>query len=238
MAINPFMPKTVNAGEPVTAQGWNVIVNAIAALTDYLTTTEAKALQVSITNTGVDPSTTRVTAVKDDGVSFQAVAPVPPGTNYTFAGLKPGAYSIRVEALGFDPMTKSATVPDVSSLSVTLTPHGAFMPKVFGETLQATLTQLKNASIAVSRILDVAGRDVAPANPGSDYNDAPVLMQFPNPGEPVPPDGSAQLVVAASLKVQQSIELPSLAGLTLAEAQKALEGLGLVLGTVVTKTKA
>jgi len=35
--------------------------------------------------------------------------------------------------------------------------------------------------------------------------------------------------------VEASIEVPSLAGLTLTEAQKALESVGLVLGKVVTK---
>jgi len=118
-----------------------------------------------------------------------------------------------------------------------------FFPKlsltaVFGATLQTALQQLKNANIAVSRIIDVAGRDVAPANPGADNNDSPVLAQIPGAGIPVAPDGNAQLVIATSLQVQSSVEIPSLAGLTLAEAQKALEGLGLVLGKVVTKQKA
>jgi beta-lactam-binding protein with PASTA domain len=52
----------------------------------------------------------------------------------------------------------------------------------------------------------------------------------------VPPDGQVQLVVSAPLQVQPSVEVPSLAGLTLSEAQKALEAIGLVMGRVVTKT--
>ena len=40
---------------------------------------------------------------------------------------------------------------------------------------------------------------------------------------------------AATLTAQASIEVPSLAGLSLPEAQKALESLGLVLGKVTTK---
>src|SRR3954453_14029319 len=109
-------------------------------------------------------------------------------------------------------------------------PKGALMPQVFGLTLREALTQLAGLKIAVSRIVDVTGRDVPPANPGPEYNDAPVVVQFPAPGEAVPPDGSAQFAVAASLKIEPSIEVPSLAGLTLPEAQKALEALGLVLG--------
>jgi beta-lactam-binding protein with PASTA domain len=43
-----------------------------------------------------------------------------------------------------------------------------------------------------------------------------------------------QLVISAALQVEPAIEVPSLAGLTLPEAQKALEGIGLVLGKVTT----
>jgi len=238
MAINPNIPKTVNAGEPVTAEGWNVIVNGILALTNYLNSTEASSLQVSLTNVGLALSSARVTATRADGVIFQAVAPVAPANTFVFSGLAPGPYTIRAEAPGFDAATKSITSPSAEAVPLTLTPNGAFMPAVFGAPLQAALQQLKNANIAVSRIIDVAGRDVAPANPGADNDNSPVLAQIPAAGLPVAPDGNAQLVIATSLQVQSSVEIPSLAGLTLAEAQKALEGLGLVLGKVVTKQKA
>jgi hypothetical protein len=41
MAIIQNKPARVNAGEPVTAQAWNVIVDAINGLATYLETTEA-----------------------------------------------------------------------------------------------------------------------------------------------------------------------------------------------------
>jgi hypothetical protein len=238
MAINPNIPKAVNPGEPITSQGWNVIVSAIVAITNYLTSTEASVLKIAITNSGLDPNTTRVTASRDDGVTFQAVAPVPPGTNYIFSGLRPGTFTIRAEAPGFTPLTQTVTVPSTDPVNLTLVAVGAVAPELFGSTLQAALQQLKNLNISVSRILDVVGRDVAPANPGSEYNNAPVLAQIPAHGTPVAPNENMQLVVAAALQVQPSIEIPPLFGLTLAEAQKALEGIGLVLGTVTTKQKA
>ena len=238
MAINPNLPKTVNAGEPVTAEGWNVIVNGIIALTNYLNSTEASSLQVSLTNVGLALTSARVTATRGDGVTFEAVAPITSSGTFVFSGLAPGPYTLRAEAPGFEATTKSITAPSAEAISLTLTPHGAFMPSVFGDTLQAALQELKNAKIPVSRIIDVAGRDVAPANPGADNNNSPVLAQIPGAGVPVPPDGNAQLVIATSLQVQSSVETPSLTGLTLAEAQKALEGIGLVLGKVVTKQKA
>jgi hypothetical protein len=176
-----------------------------------------------------------VTAARDDGAVFAAVAPVPPGTTWVFTGLRAGAYAIRVEASGFDPKVQQVTVPAADPVSITLTPSGAFMPALFGSALQAALQELKNRNIAVERILDVAGRDVAPGNPGGEYQDAPVLMQVPDAGVAVPPSGRANLVVAAALEVEPAIEVPSLAGLTLAEAQQALESIGLALGKVVTK---
>lgn len=237
MDINPNIPKLVNPGEPLTAEAWNVVVRAILALTNYLGSTEASSLRVSLSNTGAGASAARVTATRDDGVTFQAVAPVPPLNVFIFSGLGPGPYTIRAEAPGFDAATKNVTVPSAEVVSMTMTPRGAFMPSVFGSTLQAALQELKNLNIAVSRVLDVTGRDIAPANPGAENNDSPVLAQVPGAGEPVPPEGSAQLVVASALESQPSIEMPSLAGLTLAEAQKALEGIGLVLGKVETRQK-
>jgi hypothetical protein len=237
MAINPHIPKTVNAGEPVTAEGWNVIVQAILALTNYLGSTEGTSLKVKLTNMDPAMAFARVTATRDDGVTFEAVDPVPPDTTFIFSGLRPGSYTIRAEAPGFSPATTAATTPASGDVTLTLTPHGAFMPLVFGSTLQAALLQLQNVGIGVSRILDVIGHDIAPANPGPEYTSSIVLAQIPDAGTPVAPEGRAQLVIAVELQVQPTIEVPSFAGLTLNEAQKALEGIGLVMGKVVTKQK-
>src|SRR5258708_25823198 len=98
MAINPNIPTAVNPGEPVTAQGWNVIVNAIVSLTNYLTSTEASSLKVAITNAGMNFGAVRVTALRDDGISFEAVAPVPPRTHSIFNGLRPSVHALRVPA--------------------------------------------------------------------------------------------------------------------------------------------
>jgi hypothetical protein len=233
MPIDVPPQKTVSPGEPVTAEGWNAIVGGVSALAAYLNATEASGVQVSIKNAGVRDA--RVTATRDDGLTFEAVAPVAPATNYVLAGLRPGAYSVRVEAPGFAPEVVSVSVPVAAPVEISLQASGAFMPELFGLTLRSALQELSSRKIAVSRILDVVGRDVAPANPGSEYNEQPVLGYFPSAGSAVPPDGQVQLVVSASLQVQPSVEMPSLAGLSLAEAQKALEAVGLVLGRVTTK---
>ena len=235
MAIHPFVPKEVKAGEPVTAQGWNEIVKAVVAITQFLETSEATSLRVHVTNTDADPLQTRVTAVRDDGLSAEAVAPVTAGGDFMFGALKPGAYTVRASAAGFDEASAPVTIPTSATLSLTMQAAAVRMPSIFGLQLPAALATLKTAKINVARVVDVAGRDVAPANPGPEYNTAPVLFQFPLAGEYVTPAVTAQLVVAAALVAEAAVEMPSLVGLTQAEAQKALENIGLVLGKVVIK---
>jgi hypothetical protein len=235
MAIHPYVPKEVKAGEPVTAQGWNEIVKAVVALTQYLETSEASSLRVKVTNADADPLQTRVTAARDDGLTAEAVAPVTAGGDFLFGSLQPGAYTIRAAAPGFEEASAPVTIPSNATLNLTMKAAAVKMPAIFGLELPAALATLKTAKITVARIVDVAGRDVAPANPGAEYNTAPVLLQLPAAGEYVTPAITAQLVVAASLVAEAAIEMPSLVGLTQAEAQKALENIGLVLGKVVVK---
>jgi hypothetical protein len=234
MSINVPPQKNVSAGEPVTAEGWNSLVGGITAIVTFLEATEASGARVVIKNTGLVSA--RVSAVRDDGVTFDAVSPVPPGTEYIFAGLRPGSYAVRVEAAGFSPATATLTAPAEAPLEISLSPNGAFMPDVFGMTIRAALQELSTRAIKVGRIVDVVGRDVAPANPGAEYLDQPVLMQLPAAGIAGPPESQPQLVVATTLQVTPSVEMPSLTGLTLAEAKKALEAIGLSLGKVETKT--
>jgi beta-lactam-binding protein with PASTA domain len=160
---------------------------------------------------------------------------VPPGVSFGFAALRPGAYAVRVEAPGFVTQVLSVAVPSAAPLEFSLVTSGGFVPEIFGLSLRAALQELESRSMSVGRVLDVVGRDVPPANPGSEYNDQPVLSVFPPAGTAVPPEGQVSLLVSAPLQVQPSAEVPSLAGLTLSEAQKALEALGLVLGRVTTK---
>src|SRR5689334_15101273 len=107
----PFIRKTVQAGDPVTAQAWNDLVTGIATLYAYIEASEAAAVRVQISNSGIDLSSVRVAATRDDGIAFEAVDPVPPGTLFTFPGLRPGAYKLRAEAPGFEPATLDLVVP-------------------------------------------------------------------------------------------------------------------------------
>ena len=55
-----------------------------------------RTARVVVKNAGVNNA--RITASRVDGVTFQAVNPVPPGTDYIFAGLSPGNYLSRRSA--------------------------------------------------------------------------------------------------------------------------------------------
>jgi hypothetical protein len=234
----PFVKKTVSAGEPLTAQAWNDIVNALGQVHQHLENTEATTLRVQVAASGADLRSVRLTAIRDDGVAIDAVAPVPPSTQHVFPGLRAGSYQLRGEAPGFQVATTGVNAPEAAVVNLALVAAGAFMPALFGQALQEALATLSAAQIAVERVLDVTGTDIAPANPGAQYNSSLVLMQLPAPGTPVAAGQGVQLVVSAVLQAQASIEIPSLTGLSLAEAQKALESLGLVLGKVVTKKSA
>lgn len=231
----PFIKTLANPGAPVTAQAWNDVVNGLGQVHSFLENTEATALRVQVGAAGADLAQVRVTALRADGIAFDAVPPLPPGTQHTFPGLRPGAYTLQVSAAGFQSASANVTVPDAAVQAVALAPSGAFMPAVFGMTLAEALAALANRQIAVSRVIDITGSDVPVANPGAQFSGSRVLMQLPLEGTAVPVGQPVQLVISATLAAQATVEIPPLTGLTLAEAQKALEGLGLVLGKVVTK---
>lgn len=241
MILNPQFTKTnVQPGEPLTAQAWNDVVDAVAAIYQHIETSGAASVKVQVSGPNLDPATARVTATRSDGVVIEAVRPVS-DTLHSFAGLPPGSYTIRAEAPGFEPTTLALAVAPGTpppTQNIALTKRGSFMPSVFGQKLSDALAQLATLNIAVNQVLDVTGASVPVANPGAEFGGSLVLMQVPPVGVPVAAGQFAQLLISASLKVEASVEMPSLAGLTLAEATKALEAVGLKVGrTSVRKPK-
>ena len=237
MELEPFAGKAVSPGEPITAQAWNELVDGIRSLNEFILSSQATALRVQLSNSEIDRASVRVTARRDDGWLAQAVAPVNGDGSFVFAALPPGAFTIRAQAPGFKPASTAVTVPGVGNVELSLETDGAFMPNLIGVELGAALAELEDRSITVGRLLDVVGRELPPANPDPEYSGQPVLMHRPQPGEAVPPTGKVQLVVAAALQVEESVEVPPLTGLSLSEARKALEAIGLRLGSVETRRK-
>jgi hypothetical protein len=235
MPLQPFDARQVQAGEPVTAQAWNDIVNAIVDLRSFVEATTGARLQVNVAGPSIETDSVRVSAIAADGAVTDAALPVAPSDSFTLLDLLPGAYTIRAEARGFTPATAAITIPADAPVSLTLARSAPAMPAVFGLTLEQALAALRTAAIVPARVVDITGRDVPPANPGAEFNSTLVLVQLPPPGYPVAADSGAQLVVSAALEVEATIEMPSLAGLTLVEARRVLDQLGLVLGNVQTR---
>lgn len=238
MILNPPFTKTnVQAGDPLTAQAWNDVVDAVAAIYQHIETSGAANVKVQVSGPNLVLSTVRVTATRSDGVVMEAVRPVT-DTLHSFPGLPAGSYTIRAEAPGFEPATVnlavSSTTPPATQ-NIALTRRGNFMPLLFGLRLSDALAQLGTLTIAVNNILDATGQSVPVANPGQTAGAAMVLSQFPAPGVPVAAGEFAQLLISASLTVQPTVSMPSLVGLTLAEATRALEAAGLRVGTTSTR---
>lgn len=233
-----FQGTPVHPGDPLTAEAWNEIVDALTAIETHLSTSGAATVKVQVSGANLQVATARVTATGANGVVHEAVRPVAPDTMHIFAGLPSGSYSIRAEAPGFDGTTVQLAVDAASPppvQNVALTKRGGFMPLVFGQKLTDALPQLSALGIAVNQILDVSGESVPVVNPGPPFSAAFVIAQFPQPGVPVAPGEFAKLLLSASLTAEPSVEMPSLIGLTEAEARKALEAVGLKLGRTTTR---
>jgi hypothetical protein len=235
MELKEFVATHVSAGQPLTAQAWNDIVDAVDDLHQFIVAS-LFAVHVKITTPGIALANVRVTAQRGSDPPVEAVRPVAPDDRHALVGLNPGAYTVRAEAPGFAVATATVNVGDTQDVAVdlALSTNGALMPNLFGLALTAARTQLGAASISISRLLDFNGDELPPQNPGSAYEAALVLVQNPSAGTPVPPGQSVQIVLAVPVRLDTNVEVPSLAGMTLVEAQKALEGLGLTLGKVRT----
>jgi len=232
MDLTPFIKKTVTPGEPLTAQAWNDVVEGIDGAYQFLLATQ-HTVRVQITNPGLDLDQVRVTATRSDAAPVEAVRPVAPGTAHVLSRLEAGAWTITAELPGFQTETTTVTIADSgeTAVSMALTQAGGIMPDLFGANLGVARAALAAARIPLVRLLDFSGRDLPPATPG-DYENQPVLVQWPAFDAALPPGGGARLVVAVPVETEPAVAIPSLTSLTQAEAQRALESIGLTLGRV------
>jgi hypothetical protein len=234
MDLQPFIKTHVAPGEPLTAQAWNDLVDAIDEIHRYLVGAR-QVVRVKITTPGLDPAEVRVTAVRSDGGAVEAVRPVGSDEEHILTGLETGAWSVVAGAVGYESASKPVEITGEEEedvrLEMTLNRKGPEMPDLFGLSYGDAADQLAEAGIPVVRVLDFTGQDIVPSSPDPDQAAAPVLVQWPDAGTTVA-SGGARLVVAVPVEVERGIEVPSLAGLTQSEAQKALEAIGLQLGKV------
>lgn len=236
MELRPFVSTLVRPGQPLTAQGWNDLVNGIDAVHAFLRAT-LHVVNVRITNPEVDARGVRVTATRGDAPPVEGVRPSELGGAHVLSRLEAGTWTVVAVASGYRPASATVTIADEGTTEVRLALEATAqpMPDLFGLSLTEAMAQLQGAGIALTRLLDFEGTDYAPANPGREQLSQPVLAQSPAAGTLVDSAAAARgaaLVIAVPAQLESVVEVPSLAGLTQDEAKRVLEDLGLRLGKV------
>lgn len=224
---------TVTPGEPVTAQGWNAIVNGLGALYEAVIALGGGSLDVTVTSDGSAVNDAEVIAEPlGEGRPVRALPPFGTRTTHLLVGLTDGPWRIHAQAEGFSAQALEVTLPSTDPVSFALTHSGVVIPDLFGMSLQGALDQVRALGIDADIVLDTTGREVSRAAVPPEYVDAPVLLQLPEAGTVVPTGtGRVRLAVASALRRDPVVTMPSIIGLTLAEAQDVLERVGLHLGT-------
>jgi hypothetical protein len=235
MALKDFVKTLVQPGQPLSAQLWNDNVEALGELVQRALAVDTVALSVTVQG-DADPMAVRVTAVDQaTHLVYEAVRPVPPRSDHTFAALKTGTLELRAEAPGFTPAAETVQVAPSAqpqTKTLTLARSNRVMPAVFGMKLRDAIAELAKLPIVVDRVLDVTGGDEPPRNPSPEGADAVVLAQLPAAAALLGTGNTAQLVIAVVPRPVVSAEVPDLTGMTVDEARRALEAKGLQLGTV------
>jgi len=224
-------------GAPVTAQAWNDIVGGLLDLYDAVLALGGAVVEVEAQFEGVAIGGASVVAepLGDGGTTTPvgAIPPIGPRTSHLIVGLTPGQWRIRVEVDGLTAESRDVTVPVEAPLVIDLEAAGPLVPDVFGLGTLEARGALNNADIPSDRlrIIDSSGQEIAAHDVSPEHANAEVLVQTPEPGS-ILVDGAevVRLVVAAPLVQTETVTMPSLSGLTLAEATAALKAIGLSIG--------
>jgi hypothetical protein len=226
-------PVRVEPGQPITAQGWNAIVAGVLALDDAIEAIGRGTLEVSVTAGGdLVTDATIVATPKSGGQSVRGLPLIGTSETYLVPGVNDGEWSVQVSAPGFVTKTENTTVPLLRALVVNLEPAGVRVPDLFGKLLPEALRTVIDNNLDVQVVVDALGKEVPQLDLPADYQNVPVLMQLPAAGTVVDPTTRVRLVVAAAVREEPIVTLPSLVGLSQAEAARALEAVGLRLGKV------
>jgi hypothetical protein len=233
MALTKPALTNVQPGEPVTAQGWNTIVNGVGDLYDAVLAFGHGVLEVSVLFHGDAVGGAQIVAVPATGdpTPIAAVTLYGTATNYTVVGVTAGQWHVYVSAPGFQAQTQDVTIPVSSPLVFNLVAAGVAVPDLFGVVAQDALAQLATLSLDVDIILDVLGHEVPKTSLPPQYQNQPILAQFPAAGTVVDPSSQRlRLVVATALDQAPVVTMPSLVGLSYDEVASVLNGLGLKVG--------
>lgn len=238
MALETPPLATVEPGRPITAQGWNAIVNGLLALYEAVKAIGSGTLVVSVQADGQ--------TVRDAQVVAEAVVGESPPVRglplfgsretYLVTGVSEGAWRVHVSAPGFATQVLDATVPLAAPLTVNLVRAGVAVPDLFGTGYTAALGALTALGLQTEIALDTTGEEISRAQVPAEFQNQPVLGQLPAAGTVVDPAVTRlRLVVATAVREDPIVTVPSLVGLTQAEAARALEKIGLRLGKITVR---
>jgi PASTA domain len=234
----PALPH-VNPGEPVTAQGWNTILDGVSDLFDAVLAFGQGVLEVSVLDNSTPVAGAQVIAAPATG-DLTPIAAVPlygTTTSYSIVGVTAGQWHVFVNAPGYQPQTQDITIPATAPLIVNLLPAGVPVPDLFGVAAQDALTQLATLHLDIDVILDVLGHEVPKTSLPPQYQNQPILDQFPPAGTVVDPTSQRlRLVVATALDQAPVVTMPSLVGLSYDEVASVLDGLGLKIGKTTVQS--
>lgn len=220
-------------GRPITAQGWNGIVDAVSKLYDAVNAIGSGLLEVDVTSDGRPITAATVTAVPDGpGNPIAAVAPMADRTTFRIAGVSDGQWTVTAAATGFTTKSVTVSVPSASPVLIELAPVGPVVPNLFGVPFQTAFAALTSASLGVGAIVDTFGKEVPRSPIPTQYQNTPVLFQLPPAGTRLDPTERVNLVVAATVTQAPVVTMPNLSGLTQDEAVRVLEQLGLSIGRI------
>ena len=239
MALTKPALTHVNPGEPVTAQGWNTVLDGVGDLFDAVLAFGQGVLEVSVLFNSDAVDGAQVIAVPATG-DLTPIAAVPlygTVTTYSVVGVTAGQWHVFVDAPGFQAQTQDVTIPASGPLVVNLLAAGVVVPDLFGVTAQDALTQLTTLNLDIDIILDVLGHEVPKTSMPPQYQNQPILDQFPPAGSVVDPSSQRlRLVVSTALDQSPVVTMPSLVGLSYDEVASVLDGLGLKIGKTTVQS--
>jgi hypothetical protein len=157
----PPLP-TASPGRPITAQGWNAIVDALGRLYDAVAAIGSGTLEVTVSFSGKPVRQAVVTATPAGGGNpVVAVPPAGSRASYVLAGVSEGQWQLVVQATGYGDVVLDTAVPSPGPVVVSLTPIGPTVPDMFGQPLQTAFAALTTAGLGVGLIVDTLGQEVA-----------------------------------------------------------------------------
>lgn len=238
MALEKPPLATVEPGRPITAQGWNAIVNALSALYDAMLAIGSGSVVVSVQSDGQPVADAQIVAEPvGDGQPVEGLPLFGTRTTYLVTGVTDGAWRLNVRAPGFAPQVVEVTLPVNAPVTVNLARAGVAVPDLFNTSYSAGLAALNAAGLQAEIALDTMGDEISRAQIPAEYQNQPILFQTPVAGTIVDPAVTRlRLVVAAAVREEPIVTVPSLIGLSQIEAARALEKIGLRLGKVTVRS--